>query len=1159
MEARSLSRHIADGFMASFAPHSRLSSNYNTLHDTLRRSLTPSVYQANMFTPLDGQYVTFGVAVIDTGEVTRTLEAAQLRDKKPESGIHQNYTAAVEFKLVFHTLTASEPLGPLTPLGLHADSSYAGDKPIRLPVAHGCMYSISDGDGVGGLFLKNGREHYFSQTLVDCPNHMLCMRYPNGVHRIVCVSRPLNEVSVSRDVKFASSIQVVQLAIVPNEGVYIQTSMGNQLVTEVERSNGDNRVAAFVPLIVYIDMLRWKIEGASAPATTARDVDALFDGIAEMADTMVDTADRDEFCAMVANTKSATLGHMAPRCTGGELEQLAYECFPWLKREAGGAPATARSGKRSTVRESDADKALRLALLRAQAIRDCVPHIAGCATFGRFADDAYGETKFGFFKRMVAHGFATLAGLLAPHDQGDLRGQRIKTAEMEVAMRARSIVQKFVHETLIKPLAEREANKRAWLETHAKKEIAKWKNSELFIKKIMCTGTASHFELATDTRKCFPNMLQKMFMIKITQTASSDPAKRKMHWTYAGHLCGADTPSTADVGLELSPNVSTMVTHDVNPQYVLSKISPLFCPPSEVSCPVFLNGIHVGACRDATRMRDFVRTDIRRERHDEPQRAPTEPHRSHFPLLTVGVNTEPMLILNVSSRVYEWRHCVRIRCDAGRLYKPSINIARVTPEASTKAFYTLIDEGVVEFMDLDEELSHDVRYCASLWEADPLVHTHCELHPTLMHGVLTSLIPHVNRNHGVKNSNMCNHFKAIMHTYSLTHATRVETLSHMAWNLHMPLMRTPAFDWLEMNHRPHGANVLLMIATHCGYNQEDAIVVKRSFVERGGFYGTVSKTFDARDGLGSVKGRRTRIPVGGRFEAGTPLASYAATGNGGAAGGGGERDVRAGLQDHGRVDFVLNNDARFAVRTYRSEIPRVGDKFASSHAQKGTIGQIISEMELPYTEDGLTPDILLNPHAIPSRTTTAQIVELLFGTLAAASGVPMREFAFDETPLETIEALLEQAGVRNRGLVSLIDPISGTRIKAKVYMGIGYYCRLKHIVNDKVRSQDILGGERCAMTKQPASGRKKNGGVRLSEMERWALMAHGGSNTIHDCFTHLSDGTTLTVNGHTGASADVPGEATPGLRSVESNYTVQKLQHTLQAAMIGMSFGTTDA
>jgi DNA-directed RNA polymerase II subunit RPB2 len=401
---------------------------------------------------------------------------------------------------------------------------------------------------------------------------------------------------------------------------------------------------------------------------------------------------------------------------------------------------------------------------------------------------------------------------------------------------------------------------------------------------------------------------------------------------------------------------------------------------------------------------------------------------------------------------------------------------------------------------------------------------------------------------------MCNHFKAVMHTYSLTRSTRIETLSHMAWNLHVPLMRTPAFDWLEMGLRPHGANVLLMIATHCGYNQEDAIVVKQSFVDRGGFYGTVSKTFDARKGLSSTKGRRLRVGVGGHFEADAPLGSFTTTKHGGATST--EADIRSGLQDHGRVDYVLNTDARFSIRTYRSEIPRVGDKFASSHAQKGTIGQIVSEMDLPYTEDGLTPDILLNPHAIPSRTTTAQIVEVLYGILAAATATPMREFAFDEMPLATVEELLEKAGVRERGLVSLIDPVTGCRIKAKVYMGIGYYCRLKHIVNDKVRSQDILGGERCAMTKQPASGRKKRGGVRLNEMERWAMMGHGGSTTIHDCFTKLSDGTTITVQGSNGLSIDAPSDATPDMRSFESNYTVQKLQQTLQSAMIGMSFQT---
>ena len=1144
MEPRLISRSIADEFMSSFGIHGRLSSNYNTIHDIIKRSLSPSNYTSDMYVYVDGHYVTFGAALVESGEVTKSLEAAELCDKKPEKGMHHNYTSSIEFKLVFHALSCTIPFGPLVPYPVHGESSFVADKSIRIPVAHGCMYSISDGDGVGGLFLINGREYYFSQTFVDCPNYPVCVKYPNGVYRVVCNSRSLGEVSVSRDVKYASSLQIIQIAIIPNEGVFIQTSMGNRLVTDVERSNGDSRVAAFVPIIVFIEMLRWKIEGASAAQTTMRDVDSLFEGIETMADTMIDEGDKREFRSMISNTKMATIATMTQRVSGGELEQLANECFPWLRHQGA---STSKRGAQRTL--SEAEQRARMQLLRAQAIRDFAPHITNFTTFGSFEKDAYGETKFGFLKKMVVYGFATMAGLIEPHDQGDLRAQRVKTVEMNVAMRVRSIVQKFIQETLIKPLVDKEGNRRQWIEIHAKKEISKWKNNDVFIKKCV-----SDFDMANDTRKCFANMLQKMFMIKITTTASSDPSKRKMHWTYAGHLCGSDTPSTADVGLELSPNVSTLVSYDVNPRYILEKIRPMLLQTTDAVYPVYINGIHVGLCRDAVRLRDFVRTDIRRERFDEPLRGPNDPLRSHFPLLCVGVHTEHRLLYDEIQKVYAWIRCVFIRCDAGRLYKPSIQLQRLQLYDDSRSFYSLLDDGVVEFMDLDEELSSDVRYCATLWDTDSTYHTHCELHPTLMHGLLTSLIPHVNRNHGVKNSNMCNHFKAVMHTYSLTHATRIETLSHMAWNLQIPLMRTPAFDWLEMGHRPHGCNILLMIATHCGYNQEDAIVMKQSFVDRGGFYGTVSKTFDARKGLTSIKGRRVRVNVGGHFEADTPLASFT-TSNGSTSG---ESDIRSGLQDHGRVDYILNTDARFALRTYRSEIPRVGDKFASSHAQKGTIGQIVSEMDLPYTEDGLTPDILLNPHAIPSRTTTAQIVEVLYGILAAATGVPMREFAFDETPLSTVEDLLEKAGIRERGLVSLIDPISGCRIKAKVYMGIGYYCRLKHIVNDKVRSQDILGGERCAMTKQPASGRKKRGGVRLNEMERWALMGHGGSNTINDCFTKLSDGTTITVQGSSGASVDAPGEAAPGMRSFESNYTVQKLQQTLQAAMIGMSFETKE-
>jgi DNA-directed RNA polymerase beta subunit len=501
----------------------------------------------------------------------------------------------------------------------------------------------------------------------------------------------------------------------------------------------------------------------------------------------------------------------------------------------------------------------------------------------------------------------------------------------------------------------------------------------------------------------------------------------------------------------------------------------------------------------------------------------------------------------------------------------------------------------VEFIDVDEECSEDVRLVAELWKAEPR-HTHADLHPALLQGTLAGLVPHSKNNHGVKVTNMCSHFKAVMHRYSLQHARRFDTQSsghvpkscvtYMGYHNQQPLVRPPGYDWHEMGHRPHGYNLVIAVCTAGGANQEDAVVIKRSLRDRGFGFGMCERTYFTEchqsdtvvihKAVGSTFGPNDllmqtssspRPPTRRAARGAQPLETARNT------------TVRAGLQESGvvtevrRVDYdsqtAANKKVKYLISTHEACIPHLGDKFASPHAQKGVIGKIVDDMDMPFTRGGMRADVLLNPQSIPSRMTVGQLIEMIHGSHAAATGRHRREFTYDETPVEQVMQELAAAsgmdGMQEAGLQVMHDPYTGAAYDAKVFTGVCYYSRLKHLVSEKVRANDIVGGEINPITRQGGSGRKHNGGIKAAEMERWSIIGNGAVHTVRELYRKLSDGAELHVQ-RVAPTGDEPA-ARGGLRSdplnvapnsdrIESNYSTAACIHRLNAAMIDLDITT---
>uniref|UniRef100_A0A4W3IYD8 DNA-directed RNA polymerase subunit beta n=1 Tax=Callorhinchus milii TaxID=7868 RepID=A0A4W3IYD8_CALMI len=407
--------------------------------------------------------------------------------------------------------------------------------------------------------------------------------------------------------------------------------------------------------------------------------------------------------------------------------------------------------------------------------------------------------------------------------------------------------------------------------------------------------------------------------------------------------------------------------------------------------------------------------------------------------------------------------------------------------------------------------------------------THQELFPHSMLSVVANLIPYSDHNQSPRNMYQCQMGKQTMGFPLHSYLYRSDNKLYRLLTPQSPLVRPYMYDYFNMDNYPIGTNAVVAVISYTGYDMEDAMIVNKASWERGFAYGSVYKTelinLDQKVTAGDsnlvfgVKPGDTRVgqkldedglpAIGAVLEYGDPFYSYLNL-NTGDSFVMYYKSKESCVVDNIKVCSNDNGTATFKRVCITLRIPRnptIGDKFASRHGQKGILSRLWPAEDMPFTESGMMPDILFNPHGFPSRMTIGMLIESMAGKSAAMHGLchDATPFTFSEenSALEYFGKMLQASGYNFYGTERMYSGISGVELEADIFIGVVYYQRLRHMVSDKFQVRTT--GARDRLTNQPVGGRNVQGGIRFGEMERDALLAHGTSFLLQDRLFNCSD------------------------------------------------------
>ncbi len=485
---------------------------------------------------------------------------------------------------------------------------------------------------------------------------------------------------------------------------------------------------------------------------------------------------------------------------------------------------------------------------------------------------------------------------------------------------------------------------------------------------------------------------------------------------------------------------------------------------------------------------------------------------------------------------------IRIESSKGRAVRPLIvikdGVSSLT-EAHLKqlekgeiTWSDLIQQGVIEYLDTAEEENSLVAIVED--DITP-EHTHLEISPMDMLGLTTSLVPYGNFNQSTRLNAGSKNQKQAIGFYATNYAVRMDTDVNL---LHYPqksIVNTMMHEISNYQNHPVGQNITVAVLSYEGYNMEDAVIINKSSIERGlgrssyfrpsvaeelryagglideicipdkevkGYKSERDYRYLEKDGIiyseakvteGDVIIGKTSPP---RFLSSLDEYNLASSTRR-------ESSVAVRHGEKGIIDFILlteneEGNKLIQVRVREQRIPEVGDKFTSRHGQKGVVGLIIPQTDMPFSSSGTNPDILFSPQGIPSRMTISHLIELVGGKVGALGGRYIDGTTFDAEPEKALRKELLAMGFRENGTETLYNGHTGEKFKAKIFIGNMYYLKLKHMVANKLHSR--ARGPIQLLTRQPTEGRAKEGGLRLGEMEKDTFVAHGASLLLKERF-----------------------------------------------------------
>ena len=679
------------------------------------------------------------------------------------------------------------------------------------------------------------------------------------------------------------------------------------------------------------------------------------------------------------------------------------------------------------------------------------------------------------------------------------------------------------------------------------------------------------------------NMDKTNYLAKISQlqrvssmleSSQENSKARALHPTHYGRFCAIETPEGTEIGLRknlaLLSKVSTRINFDKE-KFLKNLENGGLDKEGIQGKEVFFNGLFIGSVKNED---EFIQKVKEQRRNNK---LPIQLNiRKDNSLQTISISTEAGRVL---------RPLIIVENGISKLKKEDL----IQIKQGELKWKDLLEKGIIEYLDAAEEENALVALYEN--ELTP-EHTHLEIDPISLFGVVTSLVPYANHDQSSRLNRGSKTQKQSLGLYAANYLCRLDTDVSVLQYPQKPIVRSFTYDTLETY--PSGQNLVVAIMTYQGYNMEDALIFNKGSLDRGVGRSFYFRPYSAveRNYSGGLK---DEIAIPDKDISGYKLeSSYRFLENDGVTfpeAEINENEVLIGKmsppkflseareisirtkkdssiimrqEEKGIVDAVFITEDQegnkvVQVKTRDQRIPEIGDKFATSHGQKGVIGGIVPERDIPFTATGIRPDVLFNPHGLPSRMTVGYLLELLAGKAACIKGKIADGTCFSGASKKDIEEQMKELGFRIDGKETMYNGITGKRIEAKIFVGSLYYLKLKYMVGNKIHGR--ASGKVALLTRQPIEGRSRGGGLRLGEMEQQALVAHGASLLLKERYD--SDKVVLPICTKCGSIAiedtirnkiQCPICGSEEVEPVEMSYAFKLLLEELQSLHIHSSF-----